>query len=70
VLAGRQENLESIQILKENGMQLTNLKSDAAAEFIEAGVRTRDRLAGVLYSREMLDRVLALLDEYRAEHAE
>jgi len=51
-------------------MQLTNLKSDAAAEFIEAGVRTRDRLAGVLYSREMLDRVLALLDEYRAEHAE
>jgi len=69
VLAGRRDNLESIQVLKENGMILTNLKSDAEQEFITAGVRTQNKLAGELYSRELLDRVLALLKEYRAKNA-
>ncbi len=69
VLAGRRDNLESIQVLKENGMILTNLKSDTEQEFITAGGRTQNKLAGELYSRELLDRVLALLKEYRAKNA-
>jgi TRAP-type C4-dicarboxylate transport system substrate-binding protein len=69
VLAGRRDNLESIQVLQENGMLLTNLRSDAEQEFIAAGVRTQNKLAGELYSRELLDRVLALLKEYRAKNA-
>jgi len=68
VLAGRRENLESIQVLQENGMLLTTLKGKAEADFLDAGVRTRDKLAGNLYSRELLDRVLGLLKEYRASH--
>jgi len=69
VLAGRRDNLESIQVLQENGMLLTNLRSDAEQEFIAAGVRTQNKLAGELYSRELLDRVLALLKEYRTKNA-
>jgi len=69
VLAGRRDNLESIQVLQENGMLLTNLRSDAEQEFIAAGVRTQNKLASELYSRELLDRVLALLKEYRTKNA-
>lgn len=70
VLASRKDNIESIQVLQDNGVILTNLKKDAATDFINAGIRTRDRLAGDLYPREMLDRVLTLLDEYRSKHAD
>jgi len=70
VLASRRDNRESIQVLKDNGMILTKLKKDAEQDFINAGIRTRDRLAGDLYSRDMLEHILALLQEYRNTHAD
>ncbi len=69
VLGSRQENLESIKVLEKNGIKLVNPQNQAAiAEFEAAGVRTREKLVGQLYSRELLQQVLQLLDEYRSAH--
>lgn len=69
VQSSRRENQESITVLKKNGIKLVAPKSSTAvAEFEAAGKRTRERLVGRLYSQEILDQVLKLLDEYRHGH--
>jgi len=70
VLASRAENIESIKVLQDNGIVLTNPRDQQAVrEFDLAGQRTRTKLTGSLYSAELLNRILQYLDEYRKQNA-
>jgi len=69
VLKSRTENLESIEVLKEAGIQVTPVRAATAiAEIDAAGKVIREKLVGELYSRELLDEMLRLLEEYRSTH--
>jgi len=66
VISSRKDNLESLDVLQEAGLELLPPKNRAAIdEFNAAGVKVREKLVGSLYSRELLDKVVRLLDEYR-----
>ncbi|MFZ5572530.1 MAG: TRAP transporter substrate-binding protein DctP [Thermodesulfobacteriota bacterium] len=65
----REKDKQSIAALKKAGIQVVRLDADESRRFIEeTSVKTRNALVGKLYSRELLDRVLGLLEEYRAAH--
>jgi len=69
VIASRKENLESLKVLQEAGLELVPVKDQAALDEInDTGKIVREKLVGRLYSQELLDKVLALLEEYRSNH--
>ncbi len=68
VLKARNENIRSIQILQENGIELVSPKATAVEEFKRAGQQTSAALAGKLYDQELLDKVITLLKEYRRKN--
>jgi len=60
------ENMESIQIMKENGVTLTpELSKNAKSGFLQAGVKARDQLTGKLFSIELLKKVESFIAEVR-----
>ena len=66
VVSSRKDNLESLKVLQETGLELLPPKNRAAInEFDAAGVEVREKLVDDLYSRELLDKVIQLLEEYR-----
>jgi len=71
VRRSRQENIESIKILQENGIQLVHIEDEATLkELEEKGKEIRQKLVGKLYSQELLERVEKLLEEYRNTHGQ
>ncbi|MDO9547851.1 MAG: TRAP transporter substrate-binding protein DctP [Candidatus Marinimicrobia bacterium] len=69
VVSSRKDNLESLTVLQETGLELVAPKDQAAVdEFNAAGVEVREKLVGELYSQELLDKVIRLLNEYRESH--
>lgn len=66
----RQSNDRSIDALKKAGIEIVphDMKSEGMRFVIECAEKARYALAGELYSRELLDRTLALLAEYRRLH--
>ncbi len=69
VISSRKENLESLKVLQEAGLELLAPRDQSAInEFNHAGKIVREKLAGTLYSQELLDKVLTLLEEYRSGH--
>ncbi len=68
----RVQNKKSIKVLKKSGIKVVPFNpDDATREFIfNAAKKARESLVGKIYSRELLDRTLALLAEYRAAHPE
>src|SRR6056297_3139943 len=67
VQKSRQDNKESLKILQDNGMKLVDITDEARNTYREAGIETQNRLAGKLYSEDILNRVLQLLEEYRSD---
>jgi TRAP-type transport system periplasmic protein len=60
------ENMESIQIMKENGVTLTpELSKNAKSDFLQAGVKAREQLTGKLFSNELLKKVESFIAEAR-----
>lgn len=69
VLQGRKENLESIEVLKESGIKVTKIEDPKTfVEIDEIGKITGEQLVGELYPKELLDKVISLLEEYRSTH--
>jgi len=69
VVSSREDNLESLTVLQEAGLELVSPKNQAAIdEFNAAGVEVREKLSGKLYSQELLDKIIRLLTEYRELH--
>jgi TRAP-type transport system periplasmic protein len=72
--AARAENDKCLQILKDSGIQVVrNVGENSENQMVyitEAAKRARDSLVGELYTQELLDRTLSLLDTYRKAHPE
>jgi len=70
VNSGRDMNTRSIETLKKAGINIVRAdRSNETRKFVlDAAKKARESLVGVLYSREMLDKTLILLEEYRSAH--
>jgi TRAP-type C4-dicarboxylate transport system substrate-binding protein len=70
VKSSREENKESIELLKKAGITVVRAEeSEITREYlIEAGKKARESLIGKAYSRELMEQMLALVDEYRKNH--
>jgi len=70
VKATREEDAKCLEILKKSGIQVVHdLDNMEELQFIfDAGKQARENLVGELYSQELLDRTLSLVEEYRKAH--
>jgi len=72
--AGREENDKCLDILKKSGIKVVQTSDENGKDQIQyitdAAKRARESLVGKMYTREMLDRTLTLLEEYRKAHPE
>jgi len=66
----RQEDEKSLELLKKEGITIvpTDLKNKDQLYVFDASKKVREELVGKLYSKELLDRTLMLIDEYRRTH--
>ncbi|MFH2067669.1 MAG: TRAP transporter substrate-binding protein DctP [Pseudomonadota bacterium] len=62
--------LQCISALKQGGIEVVRNPADSDMEkhLLEAGIKTREALAGKLYSRELLDKMMSILENYRKQH--
>jgi TRAP-type C4-dicarboxylate transport system substrate-binding protein len=65
--ASKETNRKSIDVLKKAGITIVH-SEDSEEKISEVAKKARESVIGKLYSRELLDRTLALLDEYRKSH--
>lgn len=70
VKATRYEDAKSLELLKKSGIAIVPLDAENKdMQFVfEASKKARESLVGKLYSKELLDRTLALITEYRRAH--
>ena len=70
--AVRQEDTKCLEILNKAGIQVVrDLEETQNVQYIfDAAKQARENLVGELYSQELLDRTLALVEEYRKAHPE
>ena len=60
------ESAESLDVLKQKGIQVVSLDGAAKASFAGIGEEVRAKLVGQLYSQELLDSVMGVLAEIRS----
>ncbi|MFC1563008.1 TRAP transporter substrate-binding protein DctP [candidate division KSB1 bacterium] len=65
VVRSREDNEKSIEVLKDNGIEIVNTTEETIKKLEEIGVTVREKLTGKLYSKEFLDEILASLKEFR-----
>ncbi len=68
----RESNEKSIKLLKKSGISIVRVKNaEGYKSFIEdTAEKTKEALVGKLFSRELLDRTMSLLEDYRKKHPE
>lgn len=68
--ATRREDARSIDLLRKSGITIVkyDIKDREMQYVFEASKKARESLVGKLYPRELLDRTLALVEEYRRSH--
>ncbi len=65
----REKNKKSIQLLKKAGIQVVGIDREENKKFIQmTAKKTSDALVGKMFSQELLDRTMALLNKYREMH--
>ncbi len=66
----REQDKKSIEVLKKAGIEIVKFDPDSGVlDFVlETSRKARENLVGKLYSRELLDRTLAILEAYRKAH--
>ncbi len=68
----REQDRKSIEVLKKAGIKIVEFDLEKGKETLkfvfDTAKKARESLAGKLYSQELLDRTLALLEEYRKAH--
>ena len=62
-----ESNRKSIGALKKEGISIVSLQ-DSQMDLNALGRKTRESVVGKVYSRELLDRTLAILADYRRDH--
>jgi TRAP-type C4-dicarboxylate transport system substrate-binding protein len=70
VNTSREENDKSMELIKKSGISIVHSEDpEVTLKFLmDAGKTARENLIGELYSRELLERTLSILDEYRKSH--
>ena len=58
---------KSVDVLKNSGIKVVHFE-DPETDLIEMGKKARESIVGKVYSRELLDQTLSLLDEFRKIH--
>ena len=66
ITLSRQDNQVATETILKNGVQLIKIPATELAPFEEAGKAARRSLVGKLYSSELLERVEAMVQEFRA----
>lgn len=66
----RQEDAKALELLKKSGITVVpHDPGNKETQYVfDAARKARESLVGTLYSRELLDRTLSLVDEYRRAH--
>jgi TRAP-type C4-dicarboxylate transport system substrate-binding protein len=69
-LVTRREDARSLELLKKSGIVVVpyDPRNKETRYVFEAAKKARESLVGRLYSRELLDRTLSLVEEYRRLH--
>lgn len=70
VQLGREDNAESIELMKQNGVEMVTVADADLTEFVKLAKTAHNSLAGKLYEQSLLDRVNSALEEFRAEKAQ
>ena len=67
---GREQDKKSIEVLKKSGIEIVQFDPESGVlEFVlETSEKARKNLVGVLYSQELLDQTLSILEAYRKAH--
>lgn len=65
IVLTRKDNHESINILKNQGIEIVSPSKGEIEEFRRAGEKVREMLKGELYDKELLKRVIQTLEELR-----
>jgi TRAP-type C4-dicarboxylate transport system substrate-binding protein len=65
-IANREANEKATELLKKEGISI--LPAEDLDYLVKSGEKARESLVGKVYSRELLDRTLSLLEEYRRDH--
>ena len=69
VEASRTDNLNAIKVIESNGVQLVEKPKDKVLDdFEKTSIQTRNKLIGKLYDKDLLDQVINILTEYRANN--
>ena len=64
--ANREANEEAIELLKKEGISI--IPASDLEYLVKSGQKARESLVGKLYSRQLLEQTLSLLEEYRKNH--
>jgi TRAP-type C4-dicarboxylate transport system substrate-binding protein len=69
---GREQDRQSVEVLKKAGIKVVTFdpKSGTLEFVIETSKKARASLVGKLYSKELLDKTMSILDDYRKAHPE
>ena len=69
---GREQDRQSVEVLKKSGIKIVTFDPKSGTlEFVkDTSKKARESLVGKLYSKELLDKTLAILDDYRKAHPE
>lgn len=67
VRLSREDNEQSIGLMKKNGIEVVQIPEKNLAEFLKAGNQARRNLVGKLYSKELLEKVENDLSQYRSQ---
>ena len=65
----RVQNLEAVAEMKKEGVEIITVDDAVRDDFFKTGRGAWGDGVGRLYSQELLDRMIALLEQYRADHA-
>lgn len=70
VQVSRQSNDESIELMKQSGIEIVHVPEENLGEFYQACEQARQSLVGKLYSAELLQRVEEGLAQFRKQKAQ
>ena len=65
----RRDNGKSVEVLKQTGIEFASMDEKSTAELKRAGKVVRDKLAGDLYSQELLNSITAEIEGFRKMEA-
>ena len=67
IQATRQDNAKSYEVLKKNGIQFVEISKKDLEDMTKTSEKVRQALVGKLYSKDLVDRVMNLIQEYRTK---